>query len=105
MQRYCHPVQVNGGLDALSSVQLQNDAVPVLQPNSSRAAGCDGRIRTVDAARGPHIVGAAHQVHPGRPEGPGADAADAQPLALTLKVQSAASAAGDEPYSGNDDTN
>ena len=86
-------------------MKLQNDAVPVPQPNSTRTAGGDGRINTMDAARGPHIVGAAHQVHPWRPEGSGADAADTQPIALALEVQSPAAAAGDEPYSGNDDTN
>ena len=74
----------------------------VSQPNYSspgycRTVGSDGRINTVDAPRGPHIVGSAYQVHLRRPKGAGADAADAQLIALALEVQSTAAAAGDEP--------
>ena len=87
-QGYFQPAQVDGGFNALSSAQYQDNAVPVLELNYSWPAGVgrDGRIDTVDARRGPHVIGAAHEVYLWCPKWAGADAADTQRIALALEV-------------------
>jgi hypothetical protein len=106
-QRYLQAIQIDGGLNALASVQFQNDAVPVSESHDSCAArgvGNDGRINAVDARRSPHIVGASEQVNARSPKRPNADAADTQRVIPSLEVQGAAAAPDDKPCPADDDT-
>ena len=105
-QRDLQLAQVNGGFNAPSPPQFQNDALPVLQSYYSWPAlhRCDGRIDTVNGCRSPHVIGAAYQIHSWRPKGANADPTDAQRIALALEVQGAAAPAYNESGPVNDDT-
>jgi len=91
----------------LSSAQFQNDAILVSQPCGLYPApdcntATDGRIGPDNVRGSPQIVGAAHHVCARRTDGADANAADAQRIIPTPKMQDATAAtdADDKPSTG-----
>jgi hypothetical protein len=107
--RYGHPGQTERDLEAdLDSLKSQDDASGVLQRCHLAAADeCGSGTRAaITAGNVPRIVQigcSAHEIHRGNAKRADADAADAQPVSMSVVDQGAAAAAGADDEAGFDD--